>query len=114
MLNLMMEAFSSTANFLTWSFFSFVACFSLYKAISERKLKNIKTKIWASFSYWICIVIFFIFAIANIILIIIEMYNKTNSKIVAALPGLISIIIISNAAIFVYGKVEEHKDIKSK
>ncbi|MEM8068601.1 hypothetical protein Q4R28_02150 [Morganella morganii] len=102
----LLAALKESTNYLTWAVFSFVACFSVYKTRDYRVKNKVKTSRCSHFIFWFYILFFFFFGVINIVLVIYEFSNSSIPYPVTGAVGFVALLVVINAAIVVFGKLE--------
>ncbi|MFH6892931.1 hypothetical protein ACHCAL_02515 [Providencia huaxiensis] len=101
--------FDKSANYLTWSFFSFVACIAAIKAKKERYKAKVKVGLGIKVIYNIYIVLFFCIGVVNLSYIGVAFSvfeTKNNSIFFPIVFGMAILIVMLNASTTVHGQIE--------
>ncbi|PHM69317.1 hypothetical protein [Xenorhabdus sp. KJ12.1] len=102
-------AFNGSANYLTWSFFSFVASFAIYQAKQKDIKKTKQINIWVKGIYNLCTLLFLVIGAVNV-LYIVNIFGNEIGSWVTPFVGLFALLVALNAGIVVWGKVDDNKN----
>ncbi|CDG99953.1 membrane hypothetical protein [Xenorhabdus bovienii str. feltiae Moldova] len=105
-MELLKSAFSESANYLTWSFFSIVASFAFYQVKQKRKKKTKPIGVWEKGMYNFYVLIFSVVGAVNI-LYIVDVFKNTVGSLSAVFMGLFAVLVGVNAGMVVLGQADK-------